>query len=259
MATMGTALITGATSGIGRQFAWQLSDEGHDLVLVARNLARMEALAENLHRVNGTRVELLQADLAKRDQLERVSKRLAPSTDGPPPIDLLVNNAGLSTGSPFLDSDLEDENYALDVMVRAVMTTSYHAAQTMRVRGEGAILNVSSVAAQTGMGTYSANKAWVLAFTEGLAEQLRGTGVNATVVIPGLTNTEFHERAGVDVSDAMAVAWTKPAQVVKEALDASRRGQVIVTATWRYKFVYQVSRVMPRSIVRAVSRRLPHM
>lgn len=259
METMGTALITGATSGIGRQFAWALSDGGWDIVLVARNLGRLEALAENLRRVNGVRVEILQADLSKPDELEKVTDRLKGEEDTWAPVELLINNAGLSTGHPFLESDLNEEVYALDVMVKAVMTTSYYAAHSMKARGKGAIINISSVAAQTGMGTYSANKAWVLAFTEGLAEQLRDTGVTATAVIPGLTNTEFHERAGVDVSGAAAIAWTDPSQVVKEALDAARRGQVIVTTTWRYKLVYQLSRVMPRSLVRAVSRNLPHM
>ena len=257
---MGTALVTGATSGIGRQFAWRLSDAGSDLVLVARNEGRLGALATNLARVNGTNVEVLRADLGDKTDLDRVCERLREDgSAGKPPVDLLVNNAGFSTGKPFLDADLGEEMFALDVMVRAVMATSYYAAHSMKARGKGAIINVSSVAAQTGMGTYSANKAWVLAFTEGLAEQLRGSGVHATAVIPGLTNTEFHERAGVDVSGANALAWTKPAQVVDAALDAAKRGQVIVTPTVRYKVVYQLSRVLPRSLVRSVTRRLPHM
>ena len=257
---MRTALVTGATSGIGRQFAWRLSNDGDALVLVARNEGRLRALASDLSQANGTNVEISRADLSSRTGLDRVCQRLQKDPrDGEPPIDLLVNNAGFSTGHLFLDADLDEEMLALDVMVRAVMATSYYAAHAMKDRGKGAIINISSVAAQTGMGTYSANKAWVLAFTEGLAEQLRETGVHATAVVPGLTRTEFHGRAGVDVTGVGALAWTKPSQVVSAALDASERGRVIVTPTARYKVIYHLSRVLPRSLVRSVARHLPHM
>ena len=189
----------------------------------------MGALATNLARVNGTNVEVLRAEVFK-------------------PISMSFRHFGNVLSG-----------YVISSLVYAALILANHALFGLKARGKGAIINVSSVAAQTGMGTYSANKAWVLAFTEGLAEQLRGSGVHATAVIPGLTNTEFHERAGVDVSGANALAWTKPTQVVDAALDAAKRGQVIVTPTVRYKVVYQLSRVLPRSLVRSVTRRLPHM
>lgn len=256
---MGTALITGATSGIGREFCWALSDAGHNLVMVARDEGRLQALAKNITRVNDVHVEVLRADIAEPEDLAVVCRRLMGGGESGRQVGLLVNNAGLSTGERFVDGALDDELYALDVMVRAVMATSYYAARSMRERGRGAIINVSSVAAETGMGTYSAAKAWVRSFTEGLAEQLRGTGVHATVVLPGLTRTEFHHRAGFNVGRIPEIAWTKTSDVVKEALDAARRGQVIVTPTARYKVSYTLSRLLPRGMVRFFSRSLPHM
>lgn len=272
---MGTALVTGATSGIGEEFCWQLAAAHHDLVVVARTVDRLEPLAERLRQVAGIHVEVLPADLADPADVERVARRLGegglrdggrttpPSTHedpaAPAPIGLLVNNAGFGLGVPFLDDDLAHEERALDVMVRTVMVLSHAAGRAMVARGRGAILNVSSVAADTGMGTYSAHKAWVRAFTEGLAEELRGSGVTATAVSPGLTHTRFHEAASVDVSAAPAWIWSTPEQVVTAALDAVRSGRVLVTPTPLYKVTAELTRLAPRGLVRSVVRHLPHM
>lgn len=263
---MGTALVTGATSGLGEEFCWQLAAARHDLVIVARTRDRLEELATRLRQIAGVRVEVLPADLSDPTDVARVAQRLsepvtggaAPSTDGPAPIGLLVNNAGFGLGRPFLGDDLAAEQQALDVMVGAVMVLSHAAARAMVSRGRGAVLNVGSVAADTGMGTYSAHKAWVRTFTEGLHEELRGTGVTATLVSPGLTRTHFHEAAGLDVSATPGWAWATPEQVVSAALDAVRRGRTLVTPTPLYKVTATVTRLAPRSVVRAVVRRIPH-
>ncbi|MGO3796204.1 MAG: SDR family NAD(P)-dependent oxidoreductase [Pauljensenia sp.] len=279
---MGTALVTGATSGLGEEFCWQLAAARHDLVIVARTKDRLEQLATRLRQIAGVHVEVLPADLSDPTDVARVAQRLsepgprhadpsegtaaesgvsaihAGSDSAPAPIGLLVNNAGYGLGRPFLEDDLASEQRALDVMVGAVMVLSHAAARAMVSRGRGAVLNVGSVAADTGMGTYSAHKAWVRTFTEGLHEELRGTGVTATLVSPGLTRTHFHEAAGLDVSATPGWVWSTPEQVVSAALDAVRHGRALVTPTPLYKVTSAVTRLAPRSAVRAIVRRIPH-
>ena len=249
---MTTALITGASAGLGAEFARQLAADGNDLVLVARSKGRLEELAATLATEHGVKVEVLTADLATDAGAAKVVKRLA---DASRPVDLLVNNAGHGNRASFLQNDIATEVAALDLMVRAVMVLAHAAALAMIPRGSGAILNVSSVAAWMGYGTYAAHKAWVTSFTEGLAGELRGTGVTATAVLPGLTHTEFHERANLESFDAMSeVVWLKAENVVRAALKATRKGKVLVTPSLRYAVVANVSRVLPRTWVRGFTR-----
>lgn len=251
---MGTALVTGATAGLGLEFAWQLATARHDLVLVARDVGRLEALARKLRAAAAVDVEVLPADLSVRGDLERVAQRVRRSQK---PVGLLVNNAGYGLRSSFLASDVADEERALDVMVRAVLVLSHAAVSQMVPRGRGAILNVSSVASLMAGGPYSAHKAWVRTFTEGLAEQLRTTGVTATVLNPGLVRTEFHERAGMDFDAVPDAAWLRADRVVATALADLRRGAVISTPSKRYLAASALLRTMPRAAVRAVERVRP--
>ncbi|MDO8105933.1 SDR family NAD(P)-dependent oxidoreductase [Isoptericola sp. b441] len=247
---MGTALVTGASAGLGLEFAWQLATARHDVVLVARDAERLERLAGQLNAAAGVRAEVLPADLSRREDVERVADRLRQDER---PVGLLVNNAGYSTGDSFVGSDLAFHEQALDVMVRAVLVLSHAAASAMTERGRGAILNVSSVAALTTAGPYSAHKAWVRVFTEGLAVELRGTGVTATALCPGLTHTEFHERAGVDRSRFPELAWLNADDVVAAALADVRRGAVISTPSLRYGVISEVARLLPRAAIRRLS------
>lgn len=250
---MATVLITGASSGLGEEFAWTLAGAGRDLVIVARNTERLEDLARRIRAVAGVDVEVLTADLATEEGVATVAARLS---DEDHPIDLLVNNAGFGLGARFLDTEVEQELAALDVMVRAVLVLSHAAVRAMVARGRGAILNVSSIASWLGNGTYAAHKAWVTSFTEGLAQELRGTGVSATAVLPGLTHTEFHERAALTAYESLpAVVWLDAATVVDSALAAVRRKQVLVTPSARYAAVGAIARLLPRSVLRATSRR----
>lgn len=249
---MTTALITGASAGLGAQFARQLAADGWDLVLVARSRERLEALATDLASKHGIAAEVLVADLAKSADVAKVAKRVS---DAERPVDLLVNNAGLGQERLFVNNDIEAEVAALDVMVRALMVLTHAAVGAMTARGQGRILNVASVATWLGNGTYAAHKAWVTSFTEGLWGQLRGTGVTATAVLPGLTHTEFHERAGIGQYDGFRGAWLNADFVVRSALRATMRGRVLVTPSLRYGIVAWFARTSPRWLVRALSRR----
>lgn len=258
---MGTALITGASAGLGLEYAWQLATAQHDLVLVARREGRLTDIAEEIRNVAGVSVEVLARDLADRAQLEDVAARLR--ADTPSPVGLLVNNAGFSLGKSFLRCAIEDEERALDVLVRAVMVLSHAAALTMRERGRGAILNVSSMAQATAMGTYAANKAWVRSFTEGLATELAGSGVTATATLPGYVHTDFHATAGIRKDRLPEPLWLSAEQVVEESLAAVRRGEVINVPSLRYKAATAALTLLPRALtrrltgVRAYRRALP--
>ena len=247
---MGTALVTGATSGLGLVFAWQLAQARHDLVLVARTSERLRQVAEEMRQFAGVQVEVLQADLSQRDELELVAERLREPSK---PVGLLVNNAGFGLGQPFVGGDLAREEQALDVMVRAVMVASHAAADAMVRRGRGAILNVSSVAAHNVVGTYSAHKDWVLRFTEGLAVELAGTGVTATALCPGLVHTGFHAAAGIDETQWKDLLWLDAERVVSDGLTAVRRGQVICTPSLRYRSANAILRLAPRWLVRRMA------
>lgn len=249
---MPTALITGASAGLGAEFARQLADAGHDLVLVARDAARLEVVAADA-RARGAEAEVLPADLATADGRAVVAERVS-SLDAP--LDLLVNNAGYGLAGSILRTEAAHEREALDVMVTAVLELSHAAVGAMTARGSGAIVNVASVAAWLGNGSYAAHKAWVVSFTEGLAVQLRGTGVRVTAVMPGLTRTEFHARAGLEaLASTPDVLWLDAPRVVRSALAASARGRVLVTPSARYAMVVATVRAMPRWLVRRIGAR----
>jgi hypothetical protein len=248
-----TALVTGATAGIGAAFAERLAADGYDLVLVARDVARLEATAADLRHRFGGAVEVLPADLAERAALARVESRLA---DRDRPVALLVNNAGFGTGSRFSRGDVADEERQLDVLVRAVLRLSHAAVGGMVERGEGGVVNVSSVAGYLPGGTYGAAKAWVTSFSEGLALELTGTGVHVLAVCPGFVRTEFHQRAGMDVRSIPDVWWLTPEQVVEQALTDLRRGRLVSIAGLHYRALTALARHTPRRLVGGVAARV---
>jgi short-subunit dehydrogenase len=245
-----TALVTGASAGIGRAFAEALAARGCGVVLVARDAARLEAAAEDLRSRHGVATEVLSADLADRAQLQRVAERVG-SREAP--VDVLVNNAGFGLRQPVVGGDVADQERMLDVMCRAVLVLSAAGAGAMAERGRGAVVNVSSVAGWTAMGTYAAAKAWTTTFTEGLALELRGTGVTATAVCPGYVRTEFHDRMGVRPSGLPGWAWLDADDVAEGALEAVRRGRVVSVPSRRYAIGSAVLRALPRPLVRAGS------
>lgn len=249
---MAIALVTGGTSGIGAAFARALARRGFDLVLVARDTDRLEAEAER-YRTQGRRVEVLVADLADRADVDRVAARLE---DAERPVEVLVNNAGFSIRARLTDADVGEHDRAFEVMMRAVLVLSGAAARGMRTRGHGSIVNVSSAAGFITMGAYSAAKAWVTAFTEGLANELHGTGVRVMALAPGWVHTEFHQRAGVKVSGIPEPLWIDADALVDHALRDLVRGRVVSIPTVRYKALMFLARHGPRGGIRAVSRAL---
>ncbi|MGG7465548.1 SDR family NAD(P)-dependent oxidoreductase [Plantibacter sp. YIM 135347] len=249
---MATALITGGTSGIGAAFARALAGRGYDLVLVARDVDRLEQSAAEL-RKTGRSVEILGSDLADREQVATVADRLS---DAGRPIDVLVNNAGFGMHARLLDEDTSEFDRAFEVMGRAVYVLSGAAARTMRERGRGTIINVSSTAGFITMGMYSALKAFVTTYSEGLSVELAGTGVRVTAVCPGWVHTEFHERAGISTSSIPSALWIDADRLAQDGLRDAGRGVVVSIPSHRFRTLIWLARHAPRSLIREVSGRL---
>lgn len=245
---MTTALVTGASSGIGKEFAEQLAARGDDLVLVARDTARLEDLAARWRAEHAITVEVLGADLSDRDATRRVAERVA---DPDRPVDLLVNNAGFGLKRPFLVNDLEVEEEMFDVLCRAVLVLSHAAGRAMRERGHGRIINVSSVAGWIASGTYSAAKSWVTVFSEGLAGELHGSGVSVTALCPGFVRTEFHERARIRDDAFPGFMWLDAPSLVRDALADAEAGKVLSVPSLTYKALSGALKVIPRRFVRS--------
>ena len=219
------ALVTGASSGIGEAFAHALAARGDDLVVVARDHARLEQLAESLEKEHGIEVEVLAADLTSKKGTAVVEARLESAE---PAIDLLVNNAGYGTYGKFADLPREPEVREVRLNVLAVMQLTHAALPGMVERGRGGIINVSSLAGYQPTplnATYGGTKAFVTSFSHALHEELRGTGVNVMVLCPGFTRTEFQERAGLDSSAVPSFMWQSADAVVAAALRSYKHGR----------------------------------
>ncbi|WIY82646.1 SDR family NAD(P)-dependent oxidoreductase [Propionimicrobium sp. PCR01-08-3] len=250
---MATALVTGGTSGIGRAFATELAERGYDLVLVARDQSRLDQTASDLRTRFGCEVETLHADLAVRSDLDPVIARLS-ETDRP--VDVLVNNAGFGLNASLLDEDVATQERAMDVMCTAVLILSGAAGRSMKARGQGMIINVSSVSAWIVKGNYSAIKRWVLTYTQALALELSGTGVQATAVCPSWVKTELHERAGVARPKLPGWAWVDGSVVAKTALDAAAAGKPVAIPTRKWRVAVWFLDHAPKGLSRAISRKI---
>jgi short-subunit dehydrogenase len=247
------ALITGPTSGIGAGYARRYARDGYDLVLVARDVERLKQLAGELEALTGQAggVEILPADLADPADRDKVADRVSAG------IQVLVNNAGFGTSGEFWTADPAHLQAQLDVNVTAVMHLTRAALPAMLDAGAGTVINVASVAGMLpGRGsTYSASKAWVVSFTEGLAIGLQGSGVSVHAVCPGYVHTEFHARAGIDMAGVPSFMWLEVDDVVRESLADIARGKVISIPSIQYKYLVATGRVMPRRLMRAAVRR----
>ena len=244
------ALITGPTSGLGAGFARRYAIDGYDLVLAARDADRLECLAAELHDEAGAQVEVLVADLAVEADRAKVADRLAAG------VRVLVNNAGFGASGEFWTADLALLQAQLDVNVTAVMQLTHAALPPMLNAREGTVINVASVAGLLpGRGsTYSASKAWVIAFSEGLANGLTDTGVGVHALCPGFVHTEFHARAGIEMAKTPSFLWLEVDDVVRDCMADVAKGKVVIVPGLQYKALTTGGRVVPRNLLRAMTK-----
>jgi len=246
-----SALVTGASSGIGEAAARLLAAHGTGhLVLVARRADRLGRLAAEVARAHGTEVEVLTADLADPADLARVERRLA---DAERPVDLLVNNAGLGTTGPFATLPSDGEEHEIRVNVVALVRLTRAVLPGQIGRGRGAVLNVSSMSCyqpSPGSATYGASKAFVSSFSEAVHEEVRGSGVTVTALCPGFTRTEFHEASGATDNRVPGFAWASAESVAAAGLAAAAAGRALVVPGWGYKLIAGVTTPLPRNAKR---------
>lgn len=253
MARWGTALVTGASSGIGRAIAVRLAADGSDLVLVARRGDLLETLAKELRAAHGVKVEVLVADLTDPAQLATVEDRLRDTTTSP--VDLLVNNAGLGAQGRFAEIPLDWQDGQVRLNVLAPVRLTHAALEGMLRRGSGGILNVSSIAGTQplpNVATYSATKAYLSSFSHSLHEEVRRSGVSVTALLPGFTRTEFHDAAGMTRSIVPGPAWMSAEVVAAAGLRAVARGRAQCVPGLGYRILSGVSRLTPWSLSRRV-------
>ncbi|WP_345802112.1 SDR family NAD(P)-dependent oxidoreductase [Microbacterium sp. AZCO] len=249
-----TALVTGASSGLGAEYARQLAARGADLVLVARDAPALQKGATELRSRYGVGVEVLEADLLKPRQREKVERRL---TEPGRPVEVLVNNAGFGLPLDFAGNDIEAEARHLALHVEVTMRLTHAALQPMLARGSGRILNVASVAAFMPRSTYGACKRWIVDFSRWANTEYGPRGVSVTAVCPGFTHTNFHERMGLKPgSEGIAdVLWLEASDVVTESLRDAARGKGVSIPSARYKALTRLVRVLPDSVSARLGRR----
>lgn len=244
---MPTALVTGASSGLGAEFARQLAERGADIVLVARDRVALESLSARLGTAYGIECEVIVADLTRKRDITRVVRRLG---DRARPIDVLVNNAGFGLPLSFDTNDIEAEAAHLEIHVEAPMRLMHAALPVMLERGRGRIINLSSVAGFLPRSTYGAVKGWLISFSRWADAAYRARGVTVTAVCPGFTHTGFHERMGLSpgaegVPDWM---WLQASDVVEQGLRDAARGKPVSIPSARYKVLVALARALPASI-----------
>jgi len=244
---MATALVTGATAGIGASYTKLLAKNGYDLVLVARDLPRLKKIAKELSKTHKIKVETIKADLTKPNQLAKVEKRISNKSM---PIDVLINNAGFGIKQSFTGSDLKKEQELLDVLVTAPMRLTHAVLPQMLKRDSGVIVNVSSVASWITGGTYSAAKSYLTVFSEYLHTELHGTNIKISALCPGFTRTEFHDRGKMRMSGLPNFMWLTSDQVVAKSWRNVKANKVLCIPGWQYLILSTIARTAPRPLVR---------
>ena len=249
---MTTALITGATSGLGAEFARQLAARGYDLILVGRDIAGLGQRAAELSTTSSARVEILPADLLTAEGSATVVSRLESDED---PVALLVNNAGFGLKGWFTANSIEEERDQLRILVQAPMELTHAALPAMLRRGGGRIINTASVAGFTPRGTYSAAKAWLINFSRWANTFYGPQGVPVCAICPGFVRTRFHSRMGADVTGIKEWMWLEPERVVREGLRDAFAGKAVSVPTKRYKLLSAISATIPDALAMKLSAR----
>jgi short-subunit dehydrogenase len=246
------ALVTGATSGIGESFTRLLASKKYNVVLVARDLPRLQERAQALEAKYGIKTHVIQADLATDEGCLKIEKYILENQ-----VDVLINNAGFGTSKAFTMSTLDIEQQLLDVLVRTPMRLMHVALPLMKQRNEGIIINVSSVAGYIAGGSYSASKSYLTVLTESLHTELAATNVKVSALCPGFTRTEFHQRGKMSMKGLPNFLWLDSDRLVEQSWKDAMEGKPVSVPGWQYKLlVFVVQTLVPRSLVRKVGMNL---
>jgi short-subunit dehydrogenase len=241
------ALVTGATAGIGESFTRLLAENDYNIVLVARDLPRLQERAAGLESKFGIQTHIIQADLATDAGCAAVEQYIANNQ-----IEVLINNAGFGINKAFTVSELSAEQQLLDVLVRTPMRLLHVALPHMKQRNKGVVINVSSVASFIAGGTYSAAKSYLTVLSESLHTELAGTNIKISALCPGFTRTEFHQRGRMSMKGLPAFLWLNSDTLVAKAWSDALKGKAISIPGWQYQLLHFVIQALPRSIVRKV-------
>ena len=241
------ALVTGATAGIGESFTRLLAKNNYNVVLVARDLPRLQERAQELEAKYQVQTHCIQADLSTDAGCSEVESYIANNQ-----IDVLINNAGFGINKAFTFSELEEEQKLLDVLVRTPMRLMHVALPLMKQRDRGVVINVSSVASFIAGGTYSASKSYLTVLTESMHTELAGTNVKISALCPGFTRTEFHQRGRMSMKGLPNFMWLDSDELVAKAWRDALKGKAISIPGWQYQLLVFVIQRLPRSIVRKV-------
>jgi len=241
------ALVTGATSGIGESFTRLLASYKYNIVLVARDLPRLQERAQGLEEKFGVKTHVIQADLATDEGCLKVENYILQNQ-----IDVLINNAGFGTSKAFTMSTIAIEQQLLDVLVRTPMRLMHVALPLMKERNKGVIINVSSVAGYIAGGTYSASKSYLTVLSESLHTELAATGVKISALCPGFTRTEFHQRGKMSMKGLPEFLWLDADRLVEQSWSDALKGKAVSVPGWQYKLLIFIVQTVPRSIVRKV-------
>lgn len=242
-------LVTGASAGIGAEFARQYAAAGYNLVLTARREKTLENLAGQLRSTYRVEVEVIPADLLVSGDVQKLVDRLAQAER---PVEILVNNAGFGLGQPFEEAPAQRHLDQVQVLAAVPLQLMHAAILAMLPRGRGRIINVASVAAFTPGGTYSAVKRFMVVASESANIQYRDRGIDVTALCPGLTRSDFHHAMGQEQPKVPGVFWLSPQQVVTEAIAAVNAGKPICVPSLPYKVAAGISQIIPRRAVAAL-------
>jgi short-subunit dehydrogenase len=245
------ALVTGATSGIGESFTRLLAENNYNIVLVARDMPRLQERARELEAKFRVETHIIQADLSTDAGCAAVEHYIANNQ-----VDVLINNAGFGLNKAFTISSLDAEQQMFDVLVRTPMRLMHVALPLMKQRNKGVIINVSSVAGFIAGGTYSAAKSYLTVLSESLHTELAGTNIKISALCPGFTRTEFHQRGRMSMKGLPSFMWLDSDKLVAKAWSDALKGEAVSIPGWQYQLLVFVIQTLPRSIIRKVGMNL---
>ena len=245
------ALVTGATAGIGESFCRLLADNNYNIVLVARDLPRLQERATQLQAKFNVETHVIQADLSTDAGCSVVEQYLASNQ-----VDVLINNAGFGLNKAFTMSELKAEQEMFDVLVRTPMRLMHVVLPGMKQRNKGVVINVSSVAGYIAGGSYSAAKSYLTVITESLHTELANTNIKVSALCPGFTRTEFHQRGRMSMKGLPSFMWLNSDKLVAKAWSDALKGKAVSIPGWQYQLLVFVIHALPRSIIRKVGMNL---